>query len=142
MLPLFYLIKRNAEVHFRTNIFEYLRKKYLNQLYTCTFILSTQIFYFYNNVHRRWKNLCVQKYFWKINSDLYLFQNACQAPLVQIAPLYVLFQHMVKNAKTYATVTTKPAMLLQDVQPKPQVLSFATWIIKIFYFTMNHISNE
>ena len=111
MLPMFYLIKRNAELHFRTNIFEYLRKKYLNQLYTCTFILSTQILYFYNNVHRRWKNLCVQKYFWKINSDLYLFQNACQAPLVQIAPLYVLFQHMVKNAKTYATVTTKPAML-------------------------------
>ena len=65
MLPLFYLIKRNAEVHFRTNIFKYLRKKYLNQLYTCTFILSTQILYFYNNVHRRWKKPLCAKIFLK-----------------------------------------------------------------------------
>ena len=45
---------------------------------------------------------------------------------------------MVKIAKAIATVTTKPAMLLQDVQPKPQVLS----LIKIFNFTINRISNE
>ena len=50
---------------------------------------------------------------------------------------------MVKNAKEYATVTTKPAMLLQDVQPKPQVFSFsfAPLIIKIFNFTISRISN-
>ena len=72
----------------------------------------------------------MEKDFKKIISDLYLLKNVCQAPLVQIAPLYVLFQHMVKNAKAIATVTTKPAMLLQDVQPKPQVFSFAPRIIK------------
>ena len=45
--------------------------------------------------------------------------------MVQIATLYVLLQRMVKDAKTYATVSTKPAILLQDVQPKPQVLGIA-----------------
>ena len=74
--------------------------------------------------------------------NFYLFQNVCQAPLVQIAPIYVLFQHMVKHAEAYATVTKKPAMLLQGVQPKPQVLSFAPSMIEIFNNTINSIFNK